>query len=105
MNEYVVTWLKCTNDTFPLEPLLSCVLHAKTPQICKEVLWNCSCDYKASSKGLKYNPDAHWSSAFYKGLNKLQHTDHINAVTLNRDDASRHTKHLQVACLTCCATV
>lgn len=28
MNEYVVTWLKCTNDTFPLEPLLSCVLHA-----------------------------------------------------------------------------
>ena len=37
---------------------------------------------------LKYNPDAHWSSAFYKGLNKLQYKDGVYAVTLNRDDAS-----------------
>jgi len=37
---------------------------------------------------LRYNPDAHWSSAFYKGLNKLQYVDGVYAVTLNRDDAS-----------------
>ena len=37
---------------------------------------------------LRYNPDSHWSSAFYKGLNKLQYTDGVNAVTMNRDDSS-----------------
>ena len=30
---------------------------------------------------LRYNPDAHWSSAFYKGLNKLQYVDGVYAVT------------------------
>ena len=37
---------------------------------------------------LKYNPDVHWSSAFYRILNKLQYTDGRNIVNLNRDDAS-----------------
>ena len=37
---------------------------------------------------LKYNPDSHWSSALYKGLNHLQYTDRSNSVLLNRYDAS-----------------
>ena len=37
---------------------------------------------------IKYNPDLHWSSAFYKGLNNLQYKDGCNAVLINRDDAS-----------------
>jgi len=26
---------------------------------------------------LKYNPDAHWSSALYRGLNLIQYTDGV----------------------------
>ena len=37
---------------------------------------------------LKFNPDEHWSCAFYKGLNKLQYTDGRNIVNINRDDAA-----------------
>ena len=37
---------------------------------------------------LKCNPDAHWSSALYRGLNLLQYTDGSNIVNINRDDAA-----------------
>ena len=37
---------------------------------------------------VRYNPDAHWSAAFYKGLNKLQYTDGVSILNINRDDAS-----------------
>ena len=37
---------------------------------------------------LKYNPDAHWSSALYRGLNLIQYTDGVNILNINRDDAS-----------------
>lgn len=37
---------------------------------------------------LRYNPDLHLSCAFYKGLNHMQYTDGMNAVLINRDDAS-----------------
>lgn len=37
---------------------------------------------------LKYNPDAHWSAAFYKGLNWLQYSDGSDIANINRDDAS-----------------
>ena len=37
---------------------------------------------------LKYNPDAHWSSAMYCGLNLIQYTDGENILNINRDDAS-----------------
>ena len=37
---------------------------------------------------LKYNPDAHWSAAFYKGLSWLQYSDGADIVNINRDDAS-----------------
>lgn len=37
---------------------------------------------------LKYNPDTHWSNAFYRSLNSLQLTDGENIMFVNRDDAS-----------------
>ncbi len=37
---------------------------------------------------LKYNPDAHWSASFYKGLNTIQLQDGRDMCFLNRDDAS-----------------
>ena len=37
---------------------------------------------------LRYNPDAHWSSAFYRNLNAIQYTDGCHIVNINRDDAS-----------------
>ena len=37
---------------------------------------------------LRYNPDAHWSASFYKGLNMMQYTDGTWIVNINRDDAS-----------------
>jgi len=37
---------------------------------------------------LKYNPDAHWSSALYRSLNLIQYTDGVNILNINRDDAS-----------------
>ena len=37
---------------------------------------------------VRYNPDAHWSAAFCKGLNKLQYTDGVSILNINRDHAS-----------------
>lgn len=37
---------------------------------------------------LKYNPDAHWSAAFYRGLNMIQLKDGPDICLINRDDAS-----------------
>ena len=37
---------------------------------------------------LRFNPDAHWSAAFYKALNKLQYIDGRDMLNINRDDAT-----------------
>ena len=37
---------------------------------------------------LKFNPDSHWSAAFYKGLNRLQYEDGHQILNINRDDAA-----------------
>ena len=37
---------------------------------------------------LKYNPDAHWSSAFYRNFNVIQYTDGCHIMNVNRDDAA-----------------
>ena len=37
---------------------------------------------------IKYNPDAHWSSAFYRNLNYIQYTDGRHILNVNRDDAA-----------------
>ena len=36
---------------------------------------------------LKYNPDFHWSNAFYSGLNFVQLRDGSDLAIVNRDDA------------------
>lgn len=50
---------------------------------------------------LRFNPDAHWSSALYRGLNVIEYTDGTDVTNTNRDDASgfrldtltTHAKH------------
>ena len=37
---------------------------------------------------LKFNPDSHWSAAFYKALNQIQLQDGRNVLFVNRDDAT-----------------
>ena len=37
---------------------------------------------------LKFNPDSHWSGAFYKGLHKLEYVDGRDLLNINRDDAT-----------------
>ena len=37
---------------------------------------------------LRYNPDFHWSNAFYRGLDFIQLTDGSNIINLNRDDSA-----------------
>jgi hypothetical protein len=37
---------------------------------------------------IKLNPDAHWSAAFYRGLDKIQFEDGRDKCTTNRDDAA-----------------
>lgn len=37
---------------------------------------------------LKFNPDEHWSSALYRGLNYLQYADGRDILNINRDDAA-----------------
>ena len=37
---------------------------------------------------LRFNPDKHWSSAFYRGLNLIQYTDGNDILNINGDDAS-----------------
>ena len=37
---------------------------------------------------LRYNPDKHWSSALYRGLNLIHYTDGSDILNINRDDAS-----------------
>jgi hypothetical protein len=37
---------------------------------------------------IKYNPDCHWSNAFYKGLDLIQYGDGRDKLLLNRDDLS-----------------
>ena len=50
----------------------------------------------------RYNPDQHWSAAFYRGLDALQLKDGTDILTINRDDQvgfrldilATHSKHV-----------
>ena len=37
---------------------------------------------------LRYNPDAHWSAAFYKSLNQIQYECGLDVLNINCDDAA-----------------
>ena len=47
---------------------------------------------------LKYNPDAHWSAAFYKGLNSIQLVDGQDMCLINRDVASGFRLDMLTTC-------
>ena len=47
---------------------------------------------------VRYNPDTHWSCAFYKGLNDMQLKDGRELTVLNRDDASGFRLDTLVTC-------
>ena len=51
---------------------------------------------------LKYNPDAHWSAAFYKGLNSIQLVDGQDMCLINRDNPAGYAGDLQTVCYTNC---
>lgn len=51
---------------------------------------------------LKYNPDAHWSAAFYKGLNSIQLVDGQDMCLINRDNPAGYADDLQTVCYTNC---
>lgn len=44
--------------------------------------------HKRARKGfnIRFNPDHHWSAAFYSALNKIQYTDGRNIMNLGRDE-------------------
>lgn len=44
--------------------------------------------HKRARKGfnIRFNPDHHWSAAFYSAMNKIQYTDGTNIMNLRRDD-------------------
>ena len=44
--------------------------------------------HKRARKGfnIRFNPDHHWSAAFYSAMNKIQYTDGTNIMNLGRDD-------------------
>lgn len=37
---------------------------------------------------VKYDPDCHWSSAFYRGLDYVQYSNGTDILNVNRDDAA-----------------
>ena len=74
-----------------MEQLFRCVLLVIIAQ-------NASANYKGVAKvtcrrarkgfEIKYNPDSHWSNAFYQGLDTVQYKDGRDKLLLNRDDLS-----------------
>ena len=67
-----------------------CVARNKRRRSAKRYLGVAKVTTRHARKGfnLKYNPDAHWSAAFYKGLNTIQYRHGRNITNINRDDAS-----------------
>ncbi len=50
---------------------------------------------------MRFNPDSHWSAAFYKGLNQLQHVDGRNFVNINSDDSTGFRLDTLTMCKQC----
>lgn len=48
---------------------------------------------------LRYNPDTHWSAAFYKVLGQIQYSDGRNMLNINRDDATDFRLDTLTTCL------
>lgn len=67
-----------------------CVARNKRRQSAKRYKGVAKVMSRRARKGfmLNFNPDAHWSGAFYRGLNYLQYKEGQNILNVNRDDAS-----------------
>ena len=67
-----------------------CVARNKRRQSAKRYKGVAKVTSRRARKGfmLKYNPDAHWSAAFYRNLNLVQYTDGRHILNVNRDDAA-----------------
>ena len=70
--------------------LVSCIprnkrrLSAKRYQGLDQVTTRCA----RKRFNLRFNPDKHWSAAWYKGLNQLHYENGLQVFNLNRDDAA-----------------
>ena len=67
-----------------------CVARNERHRSCKRYKGLAQVTSRRARKGfnIRYNPDSHWSSAFYKGLNELQYVDGRDLLIINRDDAT-----------------
>ncbi|XP_068761299.1 uncharacterized protein [Montipora capricornis] len=84
-----------------------CVVRSKRRISAKRYKGVAKVTCRKSRKGfsVKLNPDAHWSSALYKGLDSIQLKDGRNKLLLNRDDQAGFRldttfTHRQGKCLT-----
>lgn len=77
-NEHLLMLLRENNHNwFSFVGELKMLLHMYTPEVLKDSGF---CSIPA--------PDAHWSSSFYKGLDKIQLEDGRDKCIINRDDAA-----------------
>ena len=67
-----------------------CVTRNKRRSSAKRYLGLAKVTTRRARKGfnIRYNPDSHWSAAFYKGLKDIQYKDGKYITNINRDDAS-----------------
>ena len=90
MNAYVNTYRPSTTDTLHMAALCNCIARNKRRMSAKRYKGLAKVITRRTHKGfaIRYNPDAHWSAALYKGLNSLQYKDGREICNINRDDAS-----------------
>ena len=79
------------NETFSYGTVVQlCIARNKRHRAAKNYHGVAKVTSRRARKGfqLKLNPDAHWSSAFYKALDFVQFKDGTNITIINRDDAA-----------------
>ena len=79
-----------TNNNFHMDRWSSCVAQNHRRRSAARYKGVAKVTTRRARKGfnLKYNPDSHWSSAFYRGLNLIQYENGRDILNINRDDAS-----------------
>lgn len=67
-----------------------CVVRNKRRRSAKNYKGIAKVTTRRACKGFElcFNPDKHWSSALYRGLNFIEYTDGSDITNINRDDAS-----------------
>ena len=86
IQEYLQTKYNCKISYGAV--VLLCVVRSKRRISARRYKGVARVTCRKSRKGfsVRLNPDAHWSSAFYKGLDSIEFKDGRNKVLLNRDD-------------------